>query len=1158
MNVNVRLRKYRLLVMTILALGTIGLGTAVWAYLTTSGAGNGSASVANMDAPAGVVATATAGSSTVGVSWFGVTAPDGGAVDGYFVQRFAGASPSAACGTSPSALTASTSCNDTGVGNGTYTYKVTAVFRSWSAQSAASDPVSVVNDATAPTTSITFPVSGGAYKASSYNAGCTPTGICGTADDATGVHVVRLSILRQSTGLYWNGVSFAAPSESFNNATLGSPDAMATAWSYPLALPADGPYTIHVQAKDTVGNEQAGTTYSSTASFTVDTAAPTVSSINRAGTNPTNAGPLTWTVTFSEPVNGVTTSNFGLATLNTSGTDPTITSATATGGAPSATWTVTVGTTGTTGTNGGSIGLNLANAAGVQDLASNNLSTTSFTGQTYTYDTTAPTVSSIVRAAASPTNASSVSWTVTYSESVSGVAAGNFTLNAGGLSGTPAITNVTGSGTTWTVTASSGTGTPSGTGTLRLDATSAGIVKDVANNTLTGLPVTGQSYTIDKTAPTISLGLASSPTGAFLNGSTLFFKNNAAGNFKIVGTVTDTGGSGAASATFPTLTATNWTHTNETVNTPSGGPYTSSTFSWIATGATPPSYTITGADAAGNTVTSAITFTPDQTAPTATMTFPTNGASYNTAGWNAGCSPAGACGTAGDTGAGLASVAVTIKRLSDNNFWNGTAWQSGSFTLAPAGITTWNQALAATNLTDGVQYTVTGQSTDKVGNQSATATNTFTYDTTPPAVPSTPDLTAASDAGSSNTDDITNNTTPAFTGTAEPGSTVKIFDGATQLGSGTAIGGTWTIASSTLAAGAHTITAIATDGAGNLSSSSAGLTITIDTTNPTLSLSLAASPSGAFLNGSTLFFKSNAAGNFKLVGTVTDTGGSGAASATFPSLSATNWTTHASETVNTPSGGPYTSSTFNWSSGAAVPGSYTVTGTDVAGNAVTSIITFTSDTAASTATITFPVNAGRYNATTWAAGCTPAGACGTATDASSGVASVAVTVKRLSDNNFWNGTAWQSGSFPLTATGTTTWNQALAATNLANAVSYTVTAQSTDKVGNQSTTATVTFTYDTTPPVVTITSTANAGGSSKITVSGTATVGDGNVTVFLCRTSPCSSANSAETGGATVPGGGTWSFTSNNNGTGTWYAGATQTDAAGNTGTAADFGPFTR
>src|SRR5437660_661991 len=37
-------------------------------------------------------------------------------------------------------------------------------------------------------------------------------------------------------------------------------------------------------------------------SYTYDTTVPTLSSVNVAGTSPTNTGPLTWTVTFSESV----------------------------------------------------------------------------------------------------------------------------------------------------------------------------------------------------------------------------------------------------------------------------------------------------------------------------------------------------------------------------------------------------------------------------------------------------------------------------------------------------------------------------------------------------------------------------------------------------------------------------------------------------------------------------------------------------------------------------------------------------------------------------------------------------------------------------------------------------------------------------------------
>jgi hypothetical protein len=106
-------------------------------------------------------------------------------------------------------------------------------------------------------------------------------------------------------------------------------------------------------------------------------------------------------------------------------------------------------------------------------------------------------------------------------------------------------------------------------------------------------------------------------------------------------------------------------------------------------------------------------------------------------------------------------------------------------------------------------------------------------DTTPPAAPGTPDLLAASDSGASNTDNITDITTPVITGTGEVGATVTLLDGGTAIGSG-AVGadGAWSITTSILGEGAHTITATQTDAAGNTSAPPAALSVTIDTTLP--------------------------------------------------------------------------------------------------------------------------------------------------------------------------------------------------------------------------------------------------------------------------------------------------------------------------------------
>jgi hypothetical protein len=126
-----------------------------------------------------------------------------------------------------------------------------------------------------------------------------------------------------------------------------------------------------------------------------------------------------------------------------------------------------------------------------------------------TIDATVPAVVSINRADASPTNASSVSWTVKFSESVSGVDTTDFVLASTGLGGSPTVTNVAGSGDTYTVTASTG----SGSGTLGLNLGDDDTISDNAGNPLGGTGIangsfTGEVYTIDRSALTVSINQA--------------------------------------------------------------------------------------------------------------------------------------------------------------------------------------------------------------------------------------------------------------------------------------------------------------------------------------------------------------------------------------------------------------------------------------------------------------------------------------------------------------------------------------------------------------------------------------------------------------------------------------------------------------------------
>ena len=152
---------------------------------------------------------------------------------------------------------------------------------------------------------------------------------------------------------------------------------------------------------------------------------------------------------------------------------------------------------------------------------------------------------------------------------------------------------------------------------------------------------------------------------------------------------------------------------------------------------------------------------------------------------------------------------------------------------ASANATTGKWTINSTKLADGV-HSITATAADKFGNLSAASpAMSVTIDTVAPAAPSAPDLTAVSDTGVSNTDNITNLKTPTFTGTAEAGTTVAIYNGTTKVGTGIAdANGIWTVTTSSMGNGVHVMTTKATDVAGNVSVASAALSITIDAAAP--------------------------------------------------------------------------------------------------------------------------------------------------------------------------------------------------------------------------------------------------------------------------------------------------------------------------------------
>src|SRR5436309_1252220 len=308
-------------------------------------------------------------------------------------------------------------------------------------------------------------------------------------------------------------------------------------------------------------------------------------------------------------------------------------------------------------------------------------------------------------------------------------------------------------------------------------------------------------------------------------------------------------------------------------------------------------------DAAGNTFTgTAITFTLDKTAPTASVATPATGSNYTTA-----TVPATFSGTAADNsgGAGLNadSTTFTLKRSTDNNYWTGSAWQAAVSNLATThSATTGNTAAAWTsNATmpawasesDGSTYTVQAKATDKVGNTFTGSAITFTLDNTAPTaasvttpadgstfraatVPATFGGSAADNNGGGGLN--ANSTTFTlkrssdnnyWTGSAWQAAAFNLATTHSATTGNTAA--TWTNTAtlptwSSAVDGTYTVQATATDGAGNTFAGTA-ITFTLDKTAPATA-SVTTPANGSSFNASTVpaSFSGSAADNSGGVG----------------------------------------------------------------------------------------------------------------------------------------------------------------------------------------------------------------------------------------------------------------------------------------------------
>jgi Bacterial Ig-like domain/RTX calcium-binding nonapeptide repeat (4 copies) len=175
---------------------------------------------------------------------------------------------------------------------------------------------------------------------------------------------------------------------------------------------------------------------------------------------------------------------------------------------------------------------------------------------------------------------------------------------------------------------------------------------------------------------------------------------------------------------------------------------------------------------------------------------------------------------------------VLAQAASASTAATGTAEAAGASTAAASTATTVAAAGATAGLgLGGVLLGVAGLGLALKGGG-----DDVPRDTTAPAAPA---ITGVTDNASPTTGAViaggaTNDNTPTIMGTAEANATVKIFNGSTELGNATADeSGNWSFTpTNALTDGEYSLTATATDAAGNTGAASTAQTFIVDTTAP--------------------------------------------------------------------------------------------------------------------------------------------------------------------------------------------------------------------------------------------------------------------------------------------------------------------------------------
>ena len=244
---------------------------------------------------------------------------------------------------------------------------------------------------------------------------------------------------------------------------------------------------------------------------------PTVTSITREDSNPTNAASVHFLVTFSEDVTGVDETDFS---LTASVTSPSITGVTGTG----STRTVSVNT----GSGSGTLRLDVVDDNSIVDDITNELGGSTAgdgdysDGEVYTIDRNEPVITSILRhiPTSMSTSADYLSFRVEFSEDVVNVTSDDFEIASTSTTSIDHVDQI--SNQVYDIYVGGGD-LADYNGTVGLDLSTSQDIEDQSGNSLVqSEPATDQTYELDNTLPNLSIERFT-PTEEFVSVDQIIF-----------------------------------------------------------------------------------------------------------------------------------------------------------------------------------------------------------------------------------------------------------------------------------------------------------------------------------------------------------------------------------------------------------------------------------------------------------------------------------------------------------------------------------------------------------------------------------------------------------------------------------------------------------